>query len=426
MMGRTRWLPVLSLLAAACDRAASTTPMPPADAGAPAIDTQAEDAIEAFVIGRGLGATEDEAYAAAREDLARALFDDPAWADLTEVEVHRRGEDPQRIAREGEGRVTATLGLARARAAAVLSAFENAEPQVRGPQAWTQTLRTYANEHLAAHTCLRRRALFGSSCEPPDTTEVDGAVAALIDEVKLVPGLRGGVPVDAQGLARVDGTVYVLWRGLPLPGAAVAVGSPPRTLTTDDHGRVVLPTDEGRFAATAVAFDPGALLGPVAANLAAPKLEVKARDASPRRYALVVRGPGDADPVEAALTKGLSDYGAPAKLEPAQRKRLAVVTKGEFAPEMPEIAQQAAGDFDVVILVDYDCAFASRMGGNRVWYEATGSLSIYDAWSGKSTLHEAVRAKANGVSDASADTAARAKLASEVAERIRESQKAPP
>ena len=419
-------LSLLVLLVAAGDRPATAAPPPSPDDGGATIETQPEAAMEAFVIGRGIGATEDEAYAAAREDLARALFDDPAWADVTDVEVHRRGDDPQRVERQEEGRVTVMLGLPRARAAAVLSAFENAEPRVRGPEAWTQTLHTYANEHLAAHTCLRRRALFGSSCEPPDTTEVDGAVTALLDEVKLVPGLRDGVPVDAQGQARVDGTVYVLWRGLPLPGAAVAVGSPPRTLTTDDHGRVVLPTTDGKFTPTAVAFDPSALLGPVATDLPAPKVEVKAREASARRYALVVRGPSGTEPVAAALAKNLESFGRPAKLDPAHHKRLVVVTKGDFAAELPEIARQSAGDFDVVILVDYDCAFASRMGGNRVWYEASGSLSIYDAWSGKSTLHEAIRAKANGVSDTSADEAARAKLAREAAERIRESQKTTP
>lgn len=415
-------LALLLLLAPACDRTDKAGPTPPPTDGG--VQTHAEPAMEAFTVGRGLGENEDDAYAEARIDLAHALFDDPVWVDMTGVEIHRREVDPQRVVREAEGRIAVTIGLPRERVAQVLSAFEHAEPSVQGPEAWQQTLQSYATEHLAVHTCLRRRALFESVCEPPDTAEVDRAVAELLAEVTLVPGLRGGVPVDADGKPRVDGTVYVLWRGLPLPGAPVAVGDPPQAMSTDAKGRVVLPTRDGRFSPTTVTLDPGALLGPVAADLPAPKVEVKSRPESSRRYALVVRGrPTGTEPLEAALSEKLADLGAPAHLDAAQRERLSAVTKGDAVPALAEIARRAAGAFDVVILVDYDSAFASRMGGNRVWYEASGSLTIYDAWSGKSTFHEPIRAKANGVSDASADTAARAKLAQQVAERIREAHR---
>jgi hypothetical protein len=413
-------LAVASLLALGCDpaRSAPAATAPP-DAAPTTVDTV--EGFEAFVSARGDGGSEDEAYEVARLALAAELFEDPSWAELAQVQTHRRNEDPQRVEPAADGRIVVTLGLDRTRAATIMSAFENATPEVDAPEPWQETLRSHARAHLAAHACARRQALFGSSCEQVDTRDVDDAVAELAGQVTLVASLPDGVPVDAQGIAKHGPAVYALWRGLPLSGIPVRVGSTGKVLLTDDHGRVTIDPPKGRaWTDLDVEIDAASLLGPQASDWAPAPLRLPARTRSGRRYGLLVVGPSGDEPVRAALAADLEGRGfRPAHAVPPPHDALVRRARaGKALPGLGAVAEALGGRFDVVMRVEYDCGFASRMGGNRVWFEATGTLTVYDAWSGAVLLHEQLRAKANGVTDARADQAARDKLAQTLAQRI--------
>ncbi len=87
-------LVISALLAAGCPASRSTSPDPaaPGDTGATAPLGQ-----DVIVQASGRGPGENEAYAAAREALAEAVLGDAAWADLLDIEGHRRNVDPQRV-----------------------------------------------------------------------------------------------------------------------------------------------------------------------------------------------------------------------------------------------------------------------------------------------------------------------------------------
>jgi hypothetical protein len=134
----------------------------------------------------------------------------------------------------------------------------------------------------------------------------------------------------------------------------------------------------------------------------------------------VVVGPDTEDPVRKALTLALGPTGFPAPAEIPARHRAPIAkasTEGSL-DELPRIADALSGAVDVVVRIAYDCEFAGRMGGNRVWFEAVATLTVYDAWTGRVLEHDEVRAKANGVGDDRADAAARKQLAQRLAERI--------
>lgn len=389
---------------------------------------------DVFVQAAGRGATEDEAYAAARQALAEAVLGDAAWAAVVPVEVHRRGVDPQRVTRTSGG-VEMAVGLPRERVSAMVLELEGVDPQPRGPVAWQESLQAYLRAHAAAQACVRRSALFSAQCEPPHTDDVDATIAGLGDGLALVPAYPDGVPVDARGRPLRDPTVYVLWRGVPLAGLPMQLQGPgvaalaQPSLITDAQGQARVPLldplpDGMALGTLELRIDGAALLGPRAAAAPRTSLRIEPRPVGLQRWAMVVtRGgkvSGAKDQARAVLEAQLKTAGldAPQPLGSRDVEAIRTATGERRAQRVSAMADGMSGRVDLLLVLTYDTRFTSRMGGGRVWYEAEGTLEAYDAWTGQLRAQSKLRVDVDGMGDDKAEAAAARRLAEQLSTAV--------
>lgn len=423
--------PRLARAAIALGLGLASTGCPPQGAAVLAPVETVEPALgdDVFVRATGSGATEAEAEAAARVALGEALLGDAAWTELAELEVHRPTLDPRRAQTSADG-AEVELGLTRAQAAAVLSAFESAEPPADGPPAWRDALTAARRAHLAAHACARRRELFGSECEPVDTTEADAALMQLGQGLVLDPVYRYGVPVDAEGRPLRDPAVWVFWGGVPVAEVPVAAPGPADAPAlgrgrSDLTGRAAIEVaDDAPLAPLRIAVDGEALLGPL--RSLAPRAEATLEPVTVGwdRWGMVIGRKGEgwlrSDATMAGLHEGMrkAGHGDPMLMTPTESEPL-VDTRGDARTEAARaVGDLYSGRLDVVLVLDYDSRFASRMGGNRVWYEAEGTLEARSAWTGEVLARAEARVEADGIGDERAEKAARRKLAATLIEQV--------
>ncbi|MCA9650324.1 MAG: hypothetical protein KC501_10470 [Myxococcales bacterium] len=421
MSARTLLLAMVGL-GLGCIRSAD--PLPPVVPPEPEVPALGDDV---FVRAAGQGPTEDDAYAVARDALAEALLGDVAWAELAELQVHRRGIDPQRVVPGAQG-VEVELGLTRTQAAGVLSAFENAEPPPEGPPAWQEALLAARRAHLAAQACARRSALFGSACEPVDTSDADGALARLGDGLALDPAYRYGVPVDGEGHPLRPPAVYVFWGGVPIPEVpVVAEGAGELRLhgRSDLTGRAVITLDEGTvLAPLRVRIDGEAMMGPL--RELAPRAEISLEPVGVGwdRWAMVIgrgrEGWQSSDPTMAGVLDAMRKAGHPDPLliGPGEAKSVLEAEGDARHGAARALGDRYSGRLDVVLVLGYESRFASRMGGNRVWYEAEGWLEARSAWTGERLGRAEAKVEADGVGDERAEKAARRKLGAALTEQV--------
>ncbi|MCA9708420.1 MAG: hypothetical protein KDK70_21400, partial [Myxococcales bacterium] len=231
-------------------------------------------------------------------------------------ELHRRGEDPQRVTPR-EGGVEVAVGLTRARVSVALSELDNGEPPPQGPAMWQEPVQTYLRAHAAAQACQRRAVLFEVECESGQTAEADAVVAELLDGVVLSSAYPDGVPVDAEGRPLRDPVIFALWRGVPLADLPLRVepAEPAKPVTqarttSDAQGRA------------RIAMTPGAVLAP---------LEVRV-DTEARAQAPVVYG---GDPASRKRSESRNQI-------EAEAAAAAVVRPPESAPGPGEGAGEGA------------------------------------------------------------------------------------
>lgn len=414
-------------LAVGCPSGPSTTPSTtnPGDATA-----SASLGADVLVQASGRGPGENEAYAAALHALATAVLGDAAWADVMAIEVHRRDVDPQRVTILPDG-VEVALGLPRERAAQVVQALQDGEPEPRGPEVWREPLATLLRAHSAAQACRQRRLLFAVECEPSPTAEADAAVARLTEGLAFVSAYPDGAPVDAKGRALREPSVFLQWRGAPLSGLPLRVqAEDPSVLVMDEvvsngFGQAKVALVEGKtLPSLRLVIDGEALLGPL--RDAAPKAEIRIepRAVGLGRWALVViRGAsptGTDDEAAAAVRTRLrgSGLGEPQRLDARDEAALRATPVDRRAPKITALADAMAGRVDLLLLLTYDTRFASRMAGGRLWYEAEGTLEAYDAWTGRVRAKVDARVEADGVGDDRAAAAARQALAEALAPKL--------
>lgn len=410
-----RWLAV-ALLAASCGPKGTATVTPTdADPPTPRGPThQATEASTAWLSVRGEGRDLEEATLDAERELAARLLGDPQWLALYPVRLHDPEHDVGPFVSETGGSVSVSLGLSRARAAAVMSQLEMSSPELGGPVAWRDVLYGFVAAQGAAHVCERRQALFEATCESGELEESAMAIAELASTVSLVPTYPDGVPVDRQGRVLRSPSVFVLWNGVPVGDVPVMIeGQRIDAHVSDAAGRVALDLPVGtRMPGAAQArIDADALLGPLASVWPDVVVGLAPRPITLKRWTVGVSPNTDRE-VGNDLGKALAKAGLGAAAEPDTKllARAAAAKGSDRAKTLAAIADDARGAVDYVVLGDLQSAFASRMGGSRVWFEARGHLEVFEAWSGTSVARVEAKERASGVGDARADEAARDKL----------------
>lgn len=409
------------LLAAGCPgRTDTPPPVTPTEAPSHSSPTLGPDA---FVRALGRGTTEDEAYAAAALALTEAVLGDAAWLELAPLEVHRRGVDPQSSA-PAPGGFEVAVGLPRERVSALVLELESSAPEPRGPGAWQEQIQAYLRAHLASHACVRRSLLFSVRCETGETDGADAELRRLADGLVLVSAHPDGVPVDAQGHPLRAPTVFAIWNGVPLTGLPLRLEGPGAAslvqdrLVTGDHGRTSIPLRDGEvLGSLRVRVDGDALLGPRADAAPRTELRIEPRRVGLQRWALVTARGGrtskandDADLVVRTRLQN-AGMGVPLPLGTRDAESMRTATDDRRATRLVAVADAMSGRLDLLLVLTYDTRFASRMGGGRVWYEASGTLEARDAWTGQVLTLAKARVEADGMGDDEADAAAARKLA---------------
>jgi hypothetical protein len=360
-------------------------------------------------VGTGRGATESEACAVARAELARQILGDPTWLDVVTLDL---GREPPRARAEPAGGFTCEMALTGSDTAATLVEFEQAHPHVSAPEPWHDALYGFVAAHMARHACARRAALFEVECEEPPTEEADEALASVAAGVSLAPVYLGGVPTDAQGkLLRRPG-VLVMFHGVPIGGVPLVIsggdGTEAQRLSTDERG-VARVGRRGQLweRATAV-VDAAALLGPLAHHWPPDAVVLQARPVDARRWA-VVTSPGTPDDFARAVAERLTRAGLSREVKIDAQVRESLRTASPT--DLPVLADLLGGRLDVVFATSVESRFAGRASGGRVWHEATAKVEARDAWTGRVLATVEVKAKATGSGDEDAAAAARRSVA---------------
>ena len=428
--GRCALLCLLGL--GACDRTKAGAP-----ASAAPTEVSGASVEASFLEATAVGGSDDEARGLAQLELARGLLGDPAWLEIVPLDLHDATRDPARVERLADGRVRATFGLSRARAAELLSAFAVGEVRVQGPAAWSETLQTCLLAHVASIACERRRSLFGSECEAVDASEADTALVELLSTLSLAPAHLGGVPLDAKGRPLRAPGAYALWRGIPTEGIPLVARwagdeqAEPMASRSDARGQATFAFDVERAwpGSLTIAVDTRALLGPLLADgLPEIRVSIDGRPAGLQRWGAVVVESGSpiaAGPVLDGLADRLGRHGLgrPVEIPGTHAQTLA---RGDKTPQqVMALGDALGGRIDVVFVVQVESRFANRMGGTRVWYEARGKLEVYEAWSGRLLTTTQTTSNGSGLGNERADEASRRALGEALAEQVLQSIEVP-
>lgn len=412
-----------------CDRAHAEPTVPPRPVEA------RPESLQAFITAEGRAATQDEAYAAARVRLAEALFGDARWLDLVALELHEPTGDPMLVTEQPDA-VQVQIGLSRERAAALVGAFELADPKVRGPEVWTSVLYAYVFAHKAELACSRRRELFAVECEPPETAEADEELRALAAGVTLAPLHDGGVPVDAQGRPLRAPGVFVFWHGVPVVGAPVVASMAsvasvasdgdrePLRVETGPDGTALVVLDEGAQPGFPIEFalDTDAMLGPLAESWRGRSLGIDTRSVGFRRWGIAMSTEDiSTEAFERSIARALDlSDSKPLEVPSGRVERFESLADESRREQIKALADAMTGRLDLLVVIRPRAEFAGRMDRSRVWYEATASVRAFDAWTGRVLTEFAAAEKASGVGDARARSAALERLAETVARKLAE------
>jgi hypothetical protein len=385
-------------------------------------------------------ATEEQAYVLARRRLLAALLADEsllatnALGEPLAATVHGQASDPPRFTRV-DGGVQAEIGLRRDALRSAFARLDTALANVPAPpvaHALAPAIHALRLASLRRASCLRQRQLVpGASCEPVDTAAERRRLEQSLAGVRLRPVCAGGIPMRKQSWLRpieVMATLAGEQGEPPLPELALRIQasdrSPPVSARTDTGGIATRPIPKDTPAATTwtVTLDVEELLGP-GAKLAHPvSTTLAARPTGFARSALV-HAPGKPLAVETARAFWgalQGDIPAPIELAEAEARQLADAGIEKMKDVAPKLAGQMRGALDTILLLDAESEFASRMGTQRVWYEARGTLRVFDAWTGEGVTDVAATVTEAGLGEERAESAARESLGRELAGRLKQ------
>jgi hypothetical protein len=414
---------------------APVTPRPPAESPSPSADATTERG--PFIEVEGTG--EDRATARARAEtaLAEALLGDAAWASLTHVKPSDPEVDAKDLSASSET-VTVTLGLSRERASDLLAEVPE-RPATEGVSApYRAAVADVVRAGLEALVCHRRRILLDAPCDAPEPAEavpaeLRGELRTLTEPLRLRPFLEGGVPVGDEGSPLAPVELRVSYEGAD--EATRVAGLPFRarshdgaelgTPVSDESGALVVPASSSDAFPVTVDLDRQALLGPLADLWPALSARIDARRTGLARWSAGiterVHGRSVGDGVFApALEEALRARGAHPRAELSQdlRATLRETDPGRYDAALRDVARAMRGGVDVHLQVELDSEFASRMGTQRVWYEARGRIVAHNVWTGRRVAEISGAVTAPGIGEERADRAAREKLAKHLVEKL--------
>jgi hypothetical protein len=401
------------LLVLACERGGPVATVPPSNETPVGPKSSSTDGV--FVTVEGQGSNEDEAYANAVRALATELLGDARWLDVARVELHERTSDLD-SERSPSGGVKVRLHVTHSEAAAALAAFREAEPDVTAPEAWRETIVAYLFAHIREHACVRQKALFSVECETGTTGDADAALQTLIGAVALAPALAGGVPLDARGRPLREPGVLALWNGAPASGVPlrVEIDDAITRAHTGDDGRVQLrlPERDAWPRRIRVAIDTESLLGPEHAAWRSAPIDIRSRKIDLRRWTVVIADDAGRAIADAPRAAFVAEMRAAGFGDPKSIKNLG-------ARDLSRVVERTGGEVDMLVVVELRSAYASRMGGGRVWYEASGSVRAVNTWLEKDAVPSfRLDVTASGIGDTRAELAARTKLCEDAAEKL--------
>jgi hypothetical protein len=383
--------------------------------------------------------TKEEAHREAVARLEAKIYGSEVWASFLALSPHDPARDPIRSTAAG-GKIEVALGMERERVAEFFDQLAQTTWDRPAPELIAQTLQQIYPIYVQRLVCERRKALLGDECTPPELDQAKAALKALSRTVALRQHYAGGVPLDAAGQPLRPITVVVEMAtptGVAIPLSGVPVKA--STTTEDILQSAQAESDAAGLASFAlqpgaawpdqvrVALDSPALFGPMAADWPGTEVFVKARKTSAHRWAVVskerVQGRTAKESlVAASLGKSLRAAGAGNMVAlPADAvARLSAAKPRQLGESLPGLADAWGGRVDVLVVVELDSDYASRMGAHRVWYEARGRADIYDVWTGKRLATVEASGTASDVGDERADRTARSMFAESLAAKLQQ------
>jgi hypothetical protein len=390
----------------------------------------------------GVGANEAEAYGAALTQLGQQLFPEAPWMAELGVALHRRDDDAYQHNTLDDGQVRVTVGLTGPRLEELLRALAQQPLDAEPPALLADQLEEIYQRHLSYAVCRCRQSHFGGEpCTPPGADDLASDLSALAATVRLKAFYRDGIPLDGQQRPRRPITVMAEWRSpdddwQPLPELPLTVIQPQgddagvlasTTGQSDEAGLTRFPLLSGQAwpGPVRVALDRQHSLGPLAPHSPPLELALTGRATGLHRWALVatVGGQGQQGSVDhfaQSLERALAARGVPAAQEVGTEvtQQLRTASANELEPTLAGLADIWQGSVDLLLRVELDSEYASRMGPHRLWYEARAETEVVDVWAGQLLTQMTTTATASGLGDSRANRAAQTALADRLAERL--------
>jgi hypothetical protein len=337
--------------------------------------------------------------------------------------------------------VAVRLGLEEEAIEKALDRLEQAVFQVEleeAPPTLRQAIIDVRVARLQAKICERKKELLEAAvCESLSAKPAEAILVQLLQGIELALPFEGGIPIAEGKYLRplvVVATMDQLGRSQVVSGLPLLLSV---NKLDEEAARLQLITDEkGR-----ISFDlrKTSIDTPLALSIdterlpAMPKLELKLSALEPQARAvgmersLVIVRKSDAVAGKAALSKlerGLAHLRTRIpQIDGADLKTLSALSPHKWKDELPSLADAQEGKLDLVIFVEAESEFASRMGTHRVWFEARGKLTVVNAWNGRTLFQVDALTTESGVGETRAESAAREVLGTKLAEKLKEEWK---
>jgi hypothetical protein len=107
-------------------------------------------------------------------------------------------------------------------------------------------------------------------------------------------------------------------------------------------------------------------------------------------------------------------------LETSVADGLDALSTRDLSARLPQLANEMGGRLDMLVMVEAESEFASRMGTHRVWFEARGKVVALDVWTGKVLAEMEGLVTESGVGESRAELSAQEMLGKDLAAKLKD------